>query len=638
MFGELFRRITWLVPLSFVVSLAAFLAFPANNLARARFPQETAEDRMVAMFDQWPLLFDASTRDVGDHTREILRAFESGDPVREAHARGELVRLGGATFPTLFDGLRASERATQQKVGLALAPVAVRMSLPRASEAADPERTVGYWEDVWAARSAEFRPANVKTALSRLRRYRTETRLDEACELDTFVLPELFAELESPRVEEDIELSRAYVEVLARVTQRDDRIGEDATLGQARETVLRWQRFWWLYEQDYRTHDGASRAKSALVDTRYAKWLSLELLEAPIQRPQLPAILARRAASTVSFVVLSTIASTALLAFARRALRTQGRPFLEHTRFVPALPLVPPVVLALGVDAVADNVNVWLAVATMTVSLTLLPRPLSSPPQLGETLHRAAAATFGIDLILDAGGLASHVRGAIGDRDAAGLTITLVLWFVISSGGGIAVRVHEALPRAASWILAGGVAACACAVLAHPLGATTSPVKPTAWFAPVTHTVLTVVAATAIGAGVTLLVLRRRRRFRGLGPLVEFAALPAVALGLLLALGGWRGLLGTLVGSCALVSALMFVHAEQIRAALHDTDLYRASLALGSDPASFAKRHLSMHARTSLAYLAILALGVTLGVEVGQRLLGASTDQTDRLAIRIGLR
>lgn len=639
MFGELVRRIAWLVPLSFVVSLAAFLAFPSGaGLGQARFPAETPEDRMQATFDGWPMLFNAGTSDVADRTKEVLDDFASGDAAREEHASRELVRLGGAAFPTLFEALPKRDAETQRKVGLALAPVAARMKLPRANEAADPVRTVRYWQDAWAARSIEFRPANVKTALSRLRRYRTGARLDEACELDTFVLPELFAELVQPRTEEDLELARAYVEVLARVTERGERISEEASLDEAREVVLRWQRFWWLYEPDYRTHDGASRATSALVDTRYAKWLTLETLEAPVQRPKLVETLARRASTTLAFVALSTLVVRALLTIAQRGVRLGAAPLLDHTRFVPALPLVPPVVLALGVSAVVERPNVWIAVATMALALALLPRPLAAPPSLADTLHRATSAAFGVDLILSAGGLASNVRTAIGDRDAAGLTITLVVWFLLSSAIALAVRVHEALPRVARWVAAAIVTLGAAVLLARPA----LPMAPSTvridWFAPSSHTLLSVVVSTAVGALAFVAVISRRAKVRGISPLIEFASLPAVLLGLLLALAGSRGAFGTVLGSSVLVGAMVVVHADRVRAAIHDTELYRASLALGSDPIAFAKRHLAPHARSSLGWLALVALGVTLGIQVGQRTLSAEPAATERLAIRIGLR
>jgi ABC-type dipeptide/oligopeptide/nickel transport system permease component len=157
-------------------------------------------------------------------------------------------------------------------VTLALAPIAARMRLPKAEQAADPARAIAFWTRFWDDRGIEFRSASVRSAVRRLVRYRSASRAAELRELDTFALEEVLDALESPRDTATFEQARSLIDVAADVTEIDDRIGPGDALAEARACVARWQSFWTVYRGDYEVFSGPTRVAAMLLETRYGKW------------------------------------------------------------------------------------------------------------------------------------------------------------------------------------------------------------------------------------------------------------------------------------------------------------------------------------------------------------------------------
>lgn len=270
------RRILWMLPTLFAVSVLSFLVLsfvpdPADDPRLAAALSRADRERLRReRFLDLPRFINPTPRDVRVRATEAVRAIAAGGADAE-RAAAELRRLGGAALPhalPLLDALAPEPRAT---VALALAPIAARMRLPRAEEAADPARAVAYWTRFWDDRGVEFRAASVRSAVRRLVRYGSASRAAELRELDTFALQYLIEQLSPPEDVAGLEQARVLVELAADVTEIDDRIAGD-DLEAARECVARWRSFWAVYRGDYAVFTGPSRVAAMVLETGYGKW------------------------------------------------------------------------------------------------------------------------------------------------------------------------------------------------------------------------------------------------------------------------------------------------------------------------------------------------------------------------------
>lgn len=283
MLSILLRRLLWLIPTLFVVSLIVFFIFSFlpqrtdDEDSGIRLGLQGAEEQRRERFVQLPIFLNADPKDV--RARASAAALEVADDGAEAE-RGarEIARLGGAALPHLIPTLDRFDPVRRSRVALALAPVAIRMNLPNRQDTIDPDRAADFWVRFWADRSVEFRAATVRTAVERLARYRTSSRATEIEQLDTFALPALLERLEPPTDAASFEVARALTDALSHATNRDDRIPETADLAEARLVVARWRKFWLVYESDFVTYDGLARTSAALRETRYAKWAAQVVL------------------------------------------------------------------------------------------------------------------------------------------------------------------------------------------------------------------------------------------------------------------------------------------------------------------------------------------------------------------------
>ncbi len=284
MLSLFFRRLLWMLPTLFVVSVLTFfvLSFvppPADPEEGKLVRDEAAmEERRRARFLDLPRFLNLDPADVRSRTFQAIRAIAEGGPDAR-FAEAELVRLGGAALPHVIASLDAFDPERRARVAVALAPLAKRMHLPNASEASDPDRAVGLWRRFWDDRGVEFKPASVRTAIDRLARYRTASRAAELEALDTFVLPTLFERLPTPRDETTRDVAGSLVALAARVTGRPDTFGPDASLAEASACVARWRAWWLVHESDFTAFDGAARAAAMLRETRYGKWAAGAVLD-----------------------------------------------------------------------------------------------------------------------------------------------------------------------------------------------------------------------------------------------------------------------------------------------------------------------------------------------------------------------
>jgi ABC-type dipeptide/oligopeptide/nickel transport system permease component len=286
------RRLLWTLPTLFGVSVICFLVLsfvpdPTDDprVAGALSHAEIARLRRERFLDL-PRFINPAPRDVRVHALEAVAAIaaagEGRTPERSegsiAHVTGaeiaaaEIRRLGGAALPHVLPALDGLAPEPRTRVALALAPVAARMRLPKAEEAADPARAVAFWTRFWDDRGIEFRAASVRSAVRRLVRYGSASRAAELRELDTFALDQVLDALEEPHDPATFEQARALIDLAADVAERDDRIAPGDGLPAARACVTRWKTFWNVYRSDYVVLAGPSRVAAMVIETRYGKW------------------------------------------------------------------------------------------------------------------------------------------------------------------------------------------------------------------------------------------------------------------------------------------------------------------------------------------------------------------------------
>lgn len=288
------RRLLWIVPILIGVTLASFavlsyLPDPADDPALlGTLTAEQLASLRRARFLDLPRFFNERPLDVAGRVEQALLRIGEGD-ARAEQARGELVRLGGAALPHLLPRLDALPPASRAKVAVALAPVAERMGIA-SLDAADPQRTVAFWNRFWIDRAADFRPANARRAVRRFAQHASATREGDVVELDTYALEQIMVqldELSSPSsagapewADKGARLTaiETLIGVAAHITRREDKLPLRASERDARLAVRRWRDWWLVHQSDYKTHEGTARFVAMLTETQYARWAERALL------------------------------------------------------------------------------------------------------------------------------------------------------------------------------------------------------------------------------------------------------------------------------------------------------------------------------------------------------------------------
>jgi ABC-type dipeptide/oligopeptide/nickel transport system permease component len=265
------RRILWMVPTLFVISVCAFWALTAG----ARFPAgggDDAADRhpLFGAHDP-PRFFNPNPTSVNDLAERAMTSIAVDD--RDAPlARLELVRLGGAALPYVLPKLDALDPTGRKRVALALAPLGQRMNIATKEELESPETAILFWTRFWQDRGIDFRPLAVKRAVWRLSQKSTAGRRDDVQQYDTYALSELILAMPPVESEEDVTRIRRLASSAARVTERPWRVQNGASVAETREVVARWQDFWLEHHADYSSLDGAERVLAMVSETQYGRW------------------------------------------------------------------------------------------------------------------------------------------------------------------------------------------------------------------------------------------------------------------------------------------------------------------------------------------------------------------------------
>lgn len=263
------RRILWIVPTLFVVSLGVFWLLSAtlrSNAASAR------EDGAGAFHGTPPPRFlNTQPTSVRDRAHAVMASIARDDEHSVA-ARHELARLGGAALPHVLPELDSLDPRGRARVALALGPIGKRMNVGTSEERGSPESAVLFWTRFWQDRSIDFRPAVVKRAVARLGEKSSGGRRDAVRQLDTFALAALIAAMPPVDGPEDVKRAARLAAEASRLTDQPWRVSKDASVGEARVVVRTWQSWWLDHRPEYVTHDGAERILSMVSDTQYGRW------------------------------------------------------------------------------------------------------------------------------------------------------------------------------------------------------------------------------------------------------------------------------------------------------------------------------------------------------------------------------
>lgn len=285
------RRLLWLIPTLFAVSILLFLLFSFTPTETAhdaalliRDPEVERVSRRTAFADL-PRFVNSKPEDVQSRAEAAMRAIAADGSDADV-GRRELSRLGGAALPYVIPALDSFDPASRARVATALSPVARRMRLLRADDSENPAVAVAFWTRFWADRSVDFRASSVRTAVERLARYRTPSRAAELAQLDTFALATIMAKLVPPKDDNTLEVARALTDAAAHATGHLDRIDAHASLSDARACVARWHRYWLAFESDFVAFTGTARASATLSETRYGKWATGLVLSLTIERDE----------------------------------------------------------------------------------------------------------------------------------------------------------------------------------------------------------------------------------------------------------------------------------------------------------------------------------------------------------------
>src|SRR5262252_4693995 len=203
------RRALWAIPTLFGVSLVVFLVTtllpdpageaPEETLSLLRLDPERFEqldEKRREHFLDLPRFFNARPQDVRARTSEAVGHLVADDDVAPLAAY-RLARMGGAALPYVLPKLDNLPPGARGRVAVALAPIGERTGMGDASVLNDPEQASLFWQRFWEDRALDFTDPAVRRGVGRLARRATDLRERDLVLVDTFVLAEAIAAMET---------------------------------------------------------------------------------------------------------------------------------------------------------------------------------------------------------------------------------------------------------------------------------------------------------------------------------------------------------------------------------------------------------------------------------------------------------
>ncbi len=264
------RRILWIVPTLFVVSIGAFFVLTAGAGWQLGQDSDETEHPLFGRHHP-PRFFNSNPTSVSDLAARAMTSIARDDE-DAPEARTELVRLGGAALPYVLPKLDALPPTGRARVALALAPLGERMNVGSPEELRGPETAILFWTRFWQDRGIDFRPGAAKRAVWRLAQKSTSGRRDDVQHFDTFALSELITAMPPVQTDADLTRVRRLASMAAKVTGRPLTLSSTPSIAEAQKVVAEWQAFWLEHHTDYSTLDGAERVFAMVSETQYGRW------------------------------------------------------------------------------------------------------------------------------------------------------------------------------------------------------------------------------------------------------------------------------------------------------------------------------------------------------------------------------
>jgi ABC-type dipeptide/oligopeptide/nickel transport system permease component len=261
------RRLLWLLPTLFLVSLLTF------QLLAWTLPHQVSRDSSELPQQQpAPVFFNPDPQNAKDLALSLMDRVAKGGAESEAAAR-MLVRLGGAALPHILPRLDELGPVQRARVSVALKPIALRMGVGSEAELSDPESASLFWTRFWQDRQFDFRPVVVRRLVSRLSERALALRRDDVVQLDTYALSELVRALGRINDAADIARVQRLSALLSHITGKQEWRFATADLGTARRNARTWRSWWLAHGEHYVTLDGIARVTASLSQTRYGRWV-----------------------------------------------------------------------------------------------------------------------------------------------------------------------------------------------------------------------------------------------------------------------------------------------------------------------------------------------------------------------------
>ncbi len=253
---EILRRLLWLLPVLTIGAVLVFFTMGSLNSVKGTFTM--------------PLFYNGNPASAEKEAQEALALTKKGN----AEGARRFRVLGGAALPTVFEQWSGLSVKDQRNVSEALWPLRERMqpkSQPRQGLSAkgidsDPtqiDAKVLFWKRYREEHALDLRPLSAARLVRRMTDRESRMQSADLLALDTYALPTLVERLGRITSQEDVDRARRIVRLIARVTDQNWEISEDARTGDALRVVTEVREFW---------------------DRNGAKWTSLGRIELLVAR------------------------------------------------------------------------------------------------------------------------------------------------------------------------------------------------------------------------------------------------------------------------------------------------------------------------------------------------------------------
>ncbi|GAC1353226.1 MAG: hypothetical protein NVSMB1_24480 [Polyangiales bacterium] len=263
MFAFIFRRL-----LSTAPALLGFIIVLFIIIAEAPPQAGLSDEELARRFSHLPLLLNVAPQDRPRIVSAIIMRLPTlGEAARHQQTE-ELLTIGAvglgdivAALDRLPQGIARAERA---RISRGLAPLAFRMGLDDVADLDQPAKAEGYFRRVYDERGAELRETQVRRALQRHLRERSEPLYARQLRnADTAALRPLIEALDSELSQSDREeVESLGIEAARRAGARQVTDGAS------------FKAWWTAHHAESISFDASDRVAARITETRFCRWVS----------------------------------------------------------------------------------------------------------------------------------------------------------------------------------------------------------------------------------------------------------------------------------------------------------------------------------------------------------------------------